>query len=114
LSLRATGSPVPAAGQFELAGYDWVEFAACNCAQPAPLRQFVPRASTTLGRCPKCAAPVVPLSFYTHRVVSASVLNSAANQPLRKLGVRRLSSILLRAFDRGVLVRSQPAPPHKL
>jgi molybdopterin/thiamine biosynthesis adenylyltransferase len=108
LSLRATGSPIPADGQFELGGYDWVECAACNCAQPAPLRQFVSRTRPGLGRCPKCSVPVVPLSFYTHRVVGVSVLNSATQQPLRKLGVRQLSSVLLRVSDRGVLIRSQP------
>ena len=104
---RATGGPVLANAQFEVAGLDWVEFAACGCAQPTPVRRFVARGRTQLGRCPKCAEPFAPLRFYTHRLASASVLGSAVERPLLKLGARRVSSVLLRTGDHGVLIRQQ-------
>jgi molybdopterin/thiamine biosynthesis adenylyltransferase len=108
---RATGVAVAPDTQFEVAGTDWVEFAACNCARPTPVRQFVARTRTKLPRCPKCSAPLVPLSFYTHRAVSAWVLGSAAERPLNRLGARHVSSVLVRSGDSGVLVRPQPSTP---
>jgi molybdopterin/thiamine biosynthesis adenylyltransferase len=111
LAQRATGASVGAAAQFDVADFEWVEFAACGCAQPTPVRRFVPRGRTRLAQCHKCSAPLVPLSFYTHRVVSASVLGSALDRPLNKLGARRVSSVVLRTGDNGVLLREQSPTP---
>jgi molybdopterin/thiamine biosynthesis adenylyltransferase len=108
---RATGTSLAPGAQFELPGADWVEFAACGCAQPHPVRRFVARALQSLGLCPKCAAPLVPLDFYTHRAVSSAVLGAAADRPLRKLGANHIGSIVIRAGDSGVLIRPQPSPP---
>ena len=113
LTLRATGEAAPPDEQFEVAEHDWIELAACGCEQLKPVRQFVRRGHLELALCRQCAAPLVPLSFYTHRAVSASVLGSAAEQPLRKLGARRISSILLRTAGRGVLIRSEPSIPRQ-
>jgi hypothetical protein len=106
---RATGAPVAPDAQFEVAGLDWVEFAACGCAKPTPVGKFVPRTHKQPSRCPKCAAPLVPLSFYTHRTVGAAVLGSAVSQPLRKLGARHVQSVVVRNGETGALVRQQPA-----
>jgi hypothetical protein len=111
LTQRTTGAPLAPDARFEVTGQSWIEFAACSCAQPTPVRRFVPHGRTELDRCPKCSAPLVPLSFYTHRAVSASVLGAAAEQPLRKLGVRRATSVVLRTGETGVLIRPQSLPP---
>jgi molybdopterin/thiamine biosynthesis adenylyltransferase len=106
----ATGTSLSPTVQFEVGGMDWVELGACRCAQPAPVRQFVGRVRPRLSRCAACATPIVPLGFYTHRTVSASVLGSAVDQPLGKLGVRRAESVTVRTGAAGALVRHQPQP----
>jgi molybdopterin/thiamine biosynthesis adenylyltransferase len=112
LTQRATGRAIAPDAQFEVAGADWVEFAACGCAQPTSVRQFVPRGSGALSCCPTCSAPLQPLSFYTHRSVSASVLGSAVEPPLRKLGARHVASVVLRTGDSGFLIRPRLSTPH--
>lgn len=105
----ATGIPAPPDAQFEVAGHDWVEFAGCGCERPSPVRRFIERGRADLGRCPRCAAMRVPLQFHTYRAVSAAILGAAIGRPLRKLGVRRADSILLRTGDAGTLIRPQPS-----
>ncbi|MBP8260182.1 MAG: ThiF family adenylyltransferase [Verrucomicrobia bacterium] len=108
---HATGVPAPPDAQFEIAGHDWVEFAGCGCERPAPVRRFIARGRADLGQCPRCGAMRVPLQFHTYRAVSAAILGAAIGRPLRRLGVRRAVSILLRTGDAGTLIRPQPANP---
>ncbi|HRZ93375.1 MAG TPA: hypothetical protein P5022_10755, partial [Candidatus Paceibacterota bacterium] len=108
---QATGVPAPPDAQFEIAGHDWVEFAGCGCERPAPVRRFIARGRADLGQCPRCGAMRVPLQFHTYRAVSAAILGAAIGRPLRRLGVRRAVSILLRTGDAGTLIRPQPANP---
>lgn len=107
---QATGAPPSADTRFELEGFQWVELASCRCPQPRPVRRFVARGRKRLPCCRKCSAPLVPLNFYTYPQVSASVLGSAAERPLRDLGARGLTSLLLRTGDAGVLIRQ--STPH--
>jgi molybdopterin/thiamine biosynthesis adenylyltransferase len=107
LAQRATSAPLTPGTLFELPNMDWVEFSGCLCAKPNPVRQFVPRGSVEQGVCPKCAAALVPLNFYTHPRVSARVLGSAVERPLCKLGARCVRSVLLRNGDAGILIRQQ-------
>jgi molybdopterin/thiamine biosynthesis adenylyltransferase len=104
---RAVGSGVV----YEVAGLDWIELAACGCAQPTPVRRFVPRGQPGLSSCPRCSTGRTPLSFHTYRAIGASVLGSAAEVPLQRLGARPVASVLVRAGDAGVLVRPKPATP---
>jgi molybdopterin/thiamine biosynthesis adenylyltransferase len=106
---RATGSGLVSDAQFEIAGFNWVERAACHCSQPTSVRRFVPRGRKEIGACRACTAPLVPLDFYTHRVVGASLLGAAVEQPLNRLGARRVASALIRTAEAGVLVRPQPS-----
>ncbi|HOC56186.1 MAG TPA: ThiF family adenylyltransferase [Verrucomicrobiota bacterium] len=107
---RATGAPPSADARFELEGLQWVELASCGCDQPRPVRRFVARGRERHLCCRKCSAPLVPLSFYTYPQVSTSVLGSAAERPLRDLGARGLTGLLLRTADTGVLIRQSASP----
>ncbi len=113
LAQTATGGAVGEETVFEVGGLDWVESGACRCAQPALVRRFRPRQGGRVVRCPKCAAPVVPLQFYTLRQVGAAVLGSALDSPLRALGARRVRSVLVRTAESGVWIRhgTSASPP---
>lgn len=111
VSQRSIGAPPHPDTQFDIGGWDWIEFASCACGQPVPVQLFVPHGQSALSNCPKCSAPRVPLSFYTHRTVSASVLGPAINQPLRKLGARSVPSVLVRAGDSGAIATTNPSLP---
>jgi molybdopterin/thiamine biosynthesis adenylyltransferase len=113
VALRASGAPAPADGQFAIDGLDWVEFAGCGCAERTVVRQFVPRGIPGRLVCRKCARPLAPLAFYTHRTVTRSVLGAALEQPLRKLGAHHASHVLLRTGDSGVLIRAVSPSPTK-
>lgn len=110
LAQQATGAPPSAGARFELEGLQWVELASCGCPEPRPVRRFVARGRKRLHCCRRCAAPLVPLSFYTYPQVSASVLGTAVERPLRELGARGLASLLQRNGDAGVLISQTTTP----
>jgi hypothetical protein len=114
LARRLTQAPPAPGTQFEVGGWEWIEFAACNCGQAIPVQRFVPRGNRGLPCCSKCSAPRVALDFYTHRAVSAAVLGSAIDQPLRQLGAFRVSSVAVRTADIGALATAKPLTPNLL
>lgn len=89
---------------FELPGLDWVEFGRCACARMRPVWRFVPRGQPRAFDCAACGAPVVPLQFYVHRRVSASLLGSALKKPLGVLGAGRVRGVWVRQADTGALM----------
>jgi molybdopterin/thiamine biosynthesis adenylyltransferase len=112
LTRQAFRDPTTPGVSLEVAGFDWVEQAACGCSRPTAVRRLVSRTRPKLSRCPQCSEPRAALSFHTHRVVGASFLGDDVARPLENLGARATPAVIVRAGDRGCLVlpRSQPAP----
>jgi molybdopterin/thiamine biosynthesis adenylyltransferase len=104
LACAALGEAAGEATLFEVTGMDWVEMGSCRCSRPTPVRQFLLHQVGEAFRCPQCAAPVVPLQFYTHRQVSAARLGAALEKPLHKLGAGRVQSVWVRTAETGALV----------
>lgn len=106
----ATGAPPGSDASFELPGFAWVEFAACQCPHPLAVRRFVDVQRLSLDQCPSCSAPRIPMDFHVLRRVGRDVLGDALDIPLRSLGVRRIDALVVRHANGGVLARAEANP----
>jgi molybdopterin/thiamine biosynthesis adenylyltransferase len=110
LARRAFGTVTPTTS-FEVPGAGYVEFAACACAALLPIGKFVRRGRVQRTPCRRCSAPVVPLGFYTHGLVSAALLGEAIDRPLKQLGVARAPGVVVRQSDAAALVTEEAFRP---
>jgi hypothetical protein len=95
----------------ELEGHDWVEFGACACPAPLPVRRFVRAGSVSGLLCPVCGTPVKPLEFHTHRALARDHLGAAAEVPFQRLGARSARAATIRARDRLLYVVEKQEVP---
>lgn len=108
------GLPFGEAASFTVDGFSFVEFGACQCANPPAIRRFVASGETSIGSCGVCGAPVQAQPFHTHRSVSAPLLGPLAERPLRELGAAAARSVVVRAAEAAGLIsnsHSEPATP---
>lgn len=110
LTREATGLPAAPGTRFRVGRAQWIEMAACSCPQPQVVRRFVSPGSRA-RKCERCGSVLTPLSFYSYERPNASILGSALDQPLARLGLNGVASVVIRTNDQAVFV--QPATPQR-
>jgi molybdopterin/thiamine biosynthesis adenylyltransferase len=81
------------------------ESAVCRCTAMRPFRRFLATGARA-ARCRSCGEKIVPLPFYTHNPVPASVIADRMERPLRDLGAESAGWVKLRGPQGNMLFYS--------
>lgn len=97
---------------FAIPHRQFVEMGDCAHCGPCRVHCF----STTAGElppCPRCNGPRTPQPFFSEEAVAASHLKDMVRRPLRALGVKNTTAVLVRRGDTTVLLHQQDRYPHE-